>query len=122
MQEDNLNLVRRFWQAVDKQDWTMLRSFFADEAIIIWPNTGEEFMPSRYVDINKNYPGVWHIELELVETGDQNIVSVVNIDSESEPESLRGIAFFEIEKGKIVRLTEYFADNHDAPLWRKRIV
>jgi len=117
--EDNCDLVRRFWQAMDKQDWESLRAFFGEEAIIVWPNTGEKFTPSRYVEINENYPGTWNIDLEHLETGDEFVVSVVNIHSPSEPATLRGIAFFKIEAGLIIRLTEYFADNHDRPLWRK---
>lgn len=119
MQDIRQTIVTRFWERLAKKDWEGLLGMFSKDAVINWPNTNETFMPSRYVEVNKNYPGAWDLDLELVETTEKHLISVTRIRSKTEPISLRDIAFYQISDGLIVSLTEYFADDQEAPGWRR---
>jgi hypothetical protein len=118
MAQERTALVRLFWEHLGNKHWDQMAALFHPECKIVWPNTDEEFTPEQYVKINQKYPGNWHIGIEDVIEADQKVISIVRIRDINDEQSLRGIAFFNIENGVIRHLREYFADDVKKPDWR----
>ena len=49
-----------FWGAVLRQDAAALPGYFAENAVVRWPNTAERFTSAGYIRANCAYPGTWH--------------------------------------------------------------
>ncbi|MBN2504937.1 MAG: nuclear transport factor 2 family protein [Bacilli bacterium] len=111
--------VREFWEALGRQDYDTVKSFFTDNAVIYWPNTNEKFTVENYIHVNKTYPGTWDFAFESLKIFDSQALSVVRILSRDRKESLRAISLFGFTDGRISELTEYFAMDEEVPLWRQ---
>jgi len=122
MPADLKPMVYAFFDQMNKKHWNDLLAMFDSTCQIRWINTGEKFTPEQYVLVNKEYPAVWSLEVEDVQISERNVISIIHIKSKSTNHSLRGIAYFRIENGKIVGLKEYFADDGTPPEWRSKLL
>ncbi len=115
----NSEIIKKFWECIDKARFDALAQIMAEDAVVILPNTRERFLGrNAYIAFNKDYPGRWFAEVEkTVEAGDV-IVTAVKIYNE-ENASLYVTSFFKIKDGKICELTEYWGENGPVPEWRK---
>lgn len=110
--------IRALWADMDAQRWEMLPSYFAEDALILWPNTSERFTVMEYARANSEYPGDWAIDVERVEGLPGLVISVVRIRLIGGDTQLHAVSFFEHRDGYVTRLTEYYGDDAPPPTWR----
>ena len=74
-------IIHRLWRAVSAQDRAALAGFFTEDAVILWPNTGEAFTLPEYLRANCDYPGQWAGQV-LMGKGSTYMKSRAGVDSE----------------------------------------
>lgn len=113
--------IRRFWREVLSQNKEKLREYFHKDAVIKWHCTNELFSVEEYIIANCEYPGNWDGDIERIEEGDTNIISVVRVFPTDRNTSFHVVNFMVIKEDKIVEMDEYWSDDGSAPDWRKRL-
>ena len=107
-----------YWYAVFEKDVEKMRPYFADNATIRWHNTNEVFTVERFLEVNRDYPGLWSGEIERVESFDNKIIMAVKVFSKESNSSFHAVSFFEVAGDKITALDEYWGDDCAPPAWR----
>lgn len=114
--------IKSFWNAVISQNKDSLRLYFHDDAVIRWHCSNEEFTVSEYIRANCEYPGNWHGEIERIENIGDSIILAAQVFPAGERSSFHVVSFVHLdENDKIVQLDEYWADDGEAPAWRKQM-
>ncbi|MBN2878784.1 MAG: nuclear transport factor 2 family protein [Clostridia bacterium] len=114
----NIEIVKKFWEYIDKAEFDKLRVVMEDNANVILPNTREIFRGcENYIEFNRDYPGRWHAEIEKIAACDNFAVSAVKVFND-EGISLYVTSFFKVSDGKIDEITEYWGENGEVPEWR----
>lgn len=111
--------IRKFWEAVLKQDADAIRKYFHPDAWVNWHNTDEHFQVEEFIRANCEYPGQWDGEVEQVVTTDTCIVTAVHVFSKDGKISCHCTSFIGVADGKILSIDEYWGDDGPAPQWRK---
>ena len=111
--------IHSFWKAVVLQNKDALSAYFRDDAVIRWPCTNEQFTVSEYIKANCEYPGNWDGVIERIEIRDELIITAVRIYPTDKSSSFHVVSFIELRKGLICKMDEYWADDGEAPLWRR---
>lgn len=113
--------VKNFWDDIHNQRWDNLTKYFNAKAVIEWPNTGESFSVQSFIEANREYPGKWDAVIERIEHCESTIITVTHIKEKGGDDSFYATSFFEFEDSLIIKLTEYWSENGEAPEWRKDI-
>ena len=66
--------IEKFWNDVINQNQEKLISYFAEDALIQWPCTNEQFSVQEYIKVNCDYPGNWSGNIELIEKTNSQII------------------------------------------------
>ena len=112
----------RYWRDCIGQDKEALRAWFWPDARIAWPCTGEVFTVEEFLLANCEYPGDWTGELLRTTPTPTGAVTEVRIASADDQYSCHAASLFTLHQGKIVSLTEYYADDGPPPDWRTKLV
>lgn len=119
--DSNGQIVKQFWEAFDTSDFDLAGSYMNENVIVIWPNTNEVFRGrDNFFLAQKNYPGIWRINLERLVSKADLIISVVRVKSEDNLQEFYATSFFEFKEGLIEKITEYWGDISEPPEWRKK--
>ncbi len=113
--------INAFWHAVLSQDREALRCYFCDNAVIRWHCTNECFTAAEYIRANCDYPGDWDGTLERVEEAGNTVVLAGHVLSADKRTSCHVVSFIRLRDGKISEMDEYWADDGDAPDWRRKM-
>lgn len=113
--------IHQFWNAVLRQDREAVRAYFREDAYINWHCTNEHFTLEEYLRANCDYPGEWDGEVERVETVGNTIITVAHVFPTDHSASFHVVTFLTVEAGKIRAMDEYWADDGDAPQWRREM-
>lgn len=111
--------VQAFFRAVLAQDAQALRAFFQKDAVVEWPCTNERFALDEYIRANCEYPGEWDGELERVVETPDGLIMACRVYPKNGRDSFHAVSFVKLDEGKIASMTEYWADDGPAPLWRQ---
>ena len=111
--------IKSFWNDVLSQNASALPSYFLDDAVIRWHCSNEQFSVSEFIKANCDYPGEWDGKIERVDQHENHLVTVVNVFPKDHSASFHVVSFIKLQEGKIVALDEYWADDGEAPKWRK---
>ena len=111
--------IELFWNDVINKNKEKLASYFYDSARILWPCTNEEFTLEEYLKANCDYPGEWIGTIEQLEERDNEIILVGSVISKDNTISCHVVSFIYLKNDKIIKLIEYWADDGEAPNWRK---
>ena len=111
--------IELFWNDVINKNKEKLASYFYDNARILWPCTNEEFTLEEYLKANCDYPGEWIGTIEQLEERDNEIILVGSVISKDNTISCHVVSFIYLKNDKIIKLIEYWADDGEAPNWRK---
>ena len=111
--------IELFWNDVINKNKEKLASYFYDSARILWPCTNEEFTLEEYLKANCDYPGEWIGTIEQLEERDNEIILVGSVVSKDNTISCHVVSFIYLKNDKIIKLIEYWADDGEAPNWRK---
>jgi len=113
--------VEHFWQDVLAQNRAELAGYFLPDAVIRWHCTNEQFSVKEFIQANCDYPGDWKGTIERVERQENQLITVVRVFSADRSASHHVVSFIRLEDGKIKALDEYWAEDGDAPAWRKAL-
>lgn len=113
--------IRKFWKAVLRQDRDAIREYFQDTAYVNWHCTNEHFTLDEYLRANCDYPGQWDGEVERVEAVGDMVITVTHVFLKDRSASFHVVSFLAMENGKIQAMDEYWADDGDAPQWRREM-
>lgn len=113
--------IKRFWKAVLDQDRAAIKRFFHDTAYVNWHCTNEHFTTDEFIQANCEYPGDWDGTVERVEYVGHLIITATHVFPKDRSSSFHVVSFFRIEDEKILSVDEYWSDDSEAPLWRKKM-
>ena len=113
--------IKAFWNNVINQNKEKLSTYFNNNALILWPCTNEQFTVEEYIRVNCEYPGSWNGDIERLEKHEDEYIVVGHVYSKDGTISCHVVSFIKTEKGKIAHMVEYWADDEDAPEWRKEM-
>ena len=111
------NIVVKLWDLFDKRQFAEARPLLDEEFVCVWPQSRELIRGAdNFIVLNENYPGEWIIDCKRIVNGGKEVVSEVKHTCGEK--IVYATSFFEIENGKIVKMTEYWSEPYDAPDWR----
>lgn len=113
--------IHSFWRDVLSKKRKALPDFFCDDAVIRWHCSNEQFTVSEYIRANCDYPGKWDGEIERIEEIGNTIILAGHVFPTDKSASFHVVSFISLRNGKISELDEYWADDGDAPAWRKEM-
>ncbi len=110
--------IQAFISAVVTKNESEMRKFLADEVIVRWHNTNEEFTLEEYLQANCAYPGDWVGNVERIIPTDDGCVAIIKILSSDALVQFHQISVVTMQDEKIVALDEYYSEDGVAPQWR----
>ena len=120
-----LFFLSEYLTALLNKDAEAVRSFFSDDAMILWHNTNECFTPDEYAAVNAAYPSDWHAEVEhelrIGESDNELIIAACRIWSSKINASNHMISFIQVHRGYIVHIDEYWGEDGLPPEWRRQM-
>ena len=111
--------IKKFWDAVLRQDANEIRQYFSPSAYVNWHCTNEHFTVEEFIQANCEYPGQWDGAVERMEEIGDLIVTATKVHSKDSGASFHVVSFFKTENGKIAAVDEYWGDDGAAPQWRR---
>ncbi len=110
--------IKAFISAVVNKNENEMRNFLADELIVRWHNTNEEFTLEEYLQVNCSYPGNWLGKVDTIIPTSEGCVAIVKISSEDEKVKVHQISVIKIKDEQIIKLDEYYSEDGLVPQWR----
>ncbi|MCD7992015.1 MAG: nuclear transport factor 2 family protein [Clostridia bacterium] len=111
--------VKEFWNSVLAQNEKEIRKYFHQEAYINWHCTNEQFNVDEFIIANCEYPGDWEGTVERVEVMNDLIITATLVYPKDRSASFHVTSFIRTVNNRIISMDEYWADDGDAPQWRK---
>jgi ketosteroid isomerase-like protein len=123
MQDDAGRVAEAAWKALGEGDWDAAGSYFHEDYVQEWPQSGERIVGSRNaIAVNRNFPGGLP-RMRFRRTTSRGDVVVMEAELAYADGSLfHGVSILELRDGKIARETDYFAEPFDPPQWRSQWV
>lgn len=112
---DMERFAKRYWKCVADQD-RMMEKCFSEDAVIRWQTTDEEFTVAELVEAHCQRPGRRKVVIERMHRVGETLVTVVHLWMEGT--SYYVTSFFQMSRGRIIQLDEYWGENVEAPQWR----
>ncbi len=112
---DMERFAKRYWKCVADQD-KMMEKCFCEEAVIRFQTTDEEFTVADFVRVHCERPGRRKVVIERMHRVGESLVTVVHLWMEGT--SYYVTSFFQMSRGRILQLDEYWGENVEAPQWR----
>ncbi len=111
--------IHAFWKAVLDQTAEAIPAFFAEDAVIRWHCTNEQFTVEEFVKANCEYPDDWAGEIERALQTPEGCVTATHVHTKDGRLHFHVVSFMTICDGKISALDEYWGDDGPAPRWRR---
>jgi len=113
--------IEGIWNAINEQDFDAMEGALSEDAIQEWPQSRERIRGRHNImAINRNYPGLPKATLRRVVADGNLVVSEATLDYGGK--IYHSVSIFELEDGKVVKETDYFAEPFEAPQWRAQWV
>lgn len=120
-EQENLALARRIWGSANEGKFVDVLEVLADGCVQDWPQSGEVIRgKANIIAINRNYPGLPTAKVRRERADGRLIITEVDLDYGGKV--YQAVSIVEIEDGKIVGETEYFAEPFEPPQWRAQWV
>ena len=113
--------ISAFWNDVISQNREALLQYFCEDAVIRWHCTNEQFTADEYIRVNCDYPGNWCGDIERLEENGDSIILAGKVYPPGKGMSCHVVSFIRMKDGRIAELDEYWADDGEAPEWRKNM-
>ena len=118
-----VDIAREFWRLMASNDFDAVAAVLAPEFVLEWPQSLERIRGiNNFVRMNREYPahGRWQFSVHRIVGGDTEAASDVSITDGAQ--SARAVSFFTVERGRIVRLVEFWPEPYAAPANRSHLV
>ena len=113
--------LNAYFAAVLHKDAAALCAFFAEDAEILWHNTGERFSCSDFIRANCDYPGEWLGEIEREYRVGGTVIAAARVWAKDEPsQSFHCCSFITLRDETVIRIDEYWGDDGEPPEWRRQ--
>lgn len=114
-------LVLAFADSMERRDWSAFAGLLDPAVVYEIPQTRERIRGrDRYVRFNAEFPGDWHIEPRIA-LGDERNGSLL-FRWTLGGDSMLAIAFFEVDGGRIVKITDFWPEPYEPPPGREHLV
>jgi hypothetical protein len=126
---DNSAMAAAFEEVLSSGDFArlgkLIEEYAADDFVQEWPQSGERLTKAAAKRVGENYPAMSGSSPKftyrrMLGGGDIFVVEGTIDYGDGVPVSYVGIG--EVRDGKIVKLTDYFANPFEAPAWRAEFV
>ncbi|MDI3288503.1 nuclear transport factor 2 family protein [Polyangium sp. 15x6] len=113
-------VVRSVWEGMEARNWGAVRRLVADDVVVTWPQTRERIRGGdAFVEVNRTYPGDWHITVEeVLAEGERAAARVTIVLGEN---VFYASGFYRVRHGRIVEATEMFGDPGEPPYDRSHL-
>src|SRR5258708_28411355 len=114
--ETNRQLVARFWQAMNTNDWRAAGALLHDEYVLEWPQSQERIRGrEHFTAVNAQYPipGPWRFKVHRIIADEREAPSDVTVAAPTG--AARAGSFFAMRDGLILRVTQLLAPPFPAP-------
>ena len=111
--------VKEFWKVILAQDENAIRKYFHKDAYINWHCTNEHFNVDEFIIANCEYPGDWDGVVERIERMNDLTITVTSVYPKDRSTFFHVTSFIKTANNKIISMDEHWADDGDAPQWRK---
>jgi ketosteroid isomerase-like protein len=118
-----VEVVREFWRLMATNEFTAVGAVLGPEFVLEWPQSSERIRGAeRFARMNAEYPahGRWSFTINRLVGGESEAVSDVTVSGGVQ--TARAISFFEVRRGKIVRVVEFWPEPYEAPANRAHLV
>jgi len=111
---------KKLLQDVVSKKAEAIRGYFAEDAIISWHDSNEQFTLDEFIKANCEYPSTWTCEIERIEKFAKGVVIAAQLDHPEDGFYVKYVSFVELnDNEKVQRLDEYFVAIEEIPQWRK---
>jgi ketosteroid isomerase-like protein len=118
-----IELVHKFWELMQTNDFRSVGTVLSDDFVLEWPQSKERIRGrDNYVRMNVEYPahGQWHFTVNRVVGNEWEAVSDVSVTDGVQ--KARVISFFTVRDERIARMVEFWPDDFAVPGNRKHLV
>lgn len=116
-------VVTRFWELMNTNDFASVGAVLADDYTLEWPQSNERIRGRvNFARMNAEYPahGRWTFDLNRIVAAENEVVTEVSVTDGVQ--ATRVVSFFTIVDGRIARQVEFWADPFPAPATRAHLV
>ena len=113
-------VVRRFWETMQTNDFVAAGAILADDFLLSWPQSAETIRGrDNFVAVNQHYPasGVWRFDVHSLVAEGSRVVSDVTVTYGSV--TAKVITFSTVGGGQITEQLEFWPEPFAAPQWRR---
>jgi ketosteroid isomerase-like protein len=120
MNQTEPGVVESYLHAVEARDWSRVGDLLHKDVSYELPQTRERIVGREsYVQFNREYPGDWHLEPRMVL---ENVTQgAAWFGWRVGDERGDGIAFFELDRGSITKVTDFWPEPYEAPPGREHL-
>ncbi len=118
----NRDLVKDFITTLDQRDWEAWAALLHPDVIYEVPQTRERIRGrDRYLQFNQEYPGDWHLTVEVAVADEENGVAwfIWEVPGSAPADAM---AFFTFAGGVITTVTDFWPEPYDPPPGREHLV
>lgn len=117
------DVVRAFWEGVDRRDWDAVGATLAADVTYEVPQTRERVRGrDAVVRFNAEYPGDWHLSVATLVADERQAATTITFVVPGEPDQT-GIAFFRLDDaGRIAHLSDWWPEPYEPPAGRAHLV
>jgi ketosteroid isomerase-like protein len=111
------------WKALAAGDWETASRYLHDDFVQEWPQSGERIVGrDNAVAINQNFPGgLPTMRFRRTLAGGDLAVLEVEL-TYADGSRYLGVSVLELRDGKVVKVSDYYAQPFQAPQWRAQWV
>ncbi len=111
---DAEELVRSFWARANARDWPGLSRLLAPGLRYEVPQTRECIDGADgFVDFFATWPAPWRVDIERCVSDGRQVALQVRFEDGGVPQT--SVGFYDIEAGRIARITEYWPEPYEPP-------
>jgi ketosteroid isomerase-like protein len=122
-ERDARHVAEAVWKALQAGDWDAAGGYLGEDFVQEWPQSGERIVGrDNAVAINQHFPGgLPRVRFRRTLAGGDLAVLEVEL-TYADGSRYLGVSILELQDGKVVKETDYFAQPFQAPQWRAQWV
>jgi hypothetical protein len=110
-------LIEEHWKASDEGDTDTEHAIYANDAILEYPQSGEQFLGRSKIQAQRGgHPAERHFSVLRIQGSGDFWVTECVITYDAAP--TYSVSVMEFDGDEVTRETQYFADPFEAPAWR----